>query len=160
MVSAYHVAQFNIGTVRAPVEDPLMRDFMEALDTINALAEASPGFVWRLQTDAGNATDIHAFDDPATLVNMSVWQSVDQLFDFVYKTAHMGFMRRRGEWFRPAAVPYMALWWIPAGTEPTVADAKSRLRHLAEHGPTPRAFTFAQRFPPPAQDALRAAASV
>ena len=157
MVGTFHLAQINIGKVRAPVEDPLLRDFMDALDAINALAEASPGFVWRLQTEAGNATDIHAFDDPDLLLNMSVWESVDDLYAFVYRTAHLDFMRRRREWFHAPEGIYQVLWWIPAGTEPTLADAKERLQHLTAYGPTPHAFTFKDRFRPPAAAAVSAA---
>ena len=149
MVGTYHLAQLNIGLALFPVDDPLFADFMDALDGINALAEASPGFVWRLQTAEGNATSIHAFDDPNLLMNMSVWENADVLFDFVYKTSHQGFMARRREWFRKADGPYQVLWWIPAGTLPTIEDGKERLAMLPEHGPMPEAFTFKQRFPPP-----------
>ncbi len=151
MVDAWHLAQINIARVLAPVDDPRLADFMAALDEINALAETSPGFVWRLQTEEGNATSIHAFDDPDLLVNMSVWEDADSLFAYVYKTVHARFMARRREWFdHRFDGPYQVLWWIPAGHVPTVEEGKVRLRTLAERGPTAEAFTFKQRFPAPA----------
>ncbi len=149
MVSEYQLAQINIGLALFPVDDPQFADFMDALDEINALAEASPGFVWRLQTAEGNATSIKAFDDPNLIMNMSVWENADVLFDFVYKTSHQGFMARRREWFHKPDGPYQALWWIPAGKLPTIEDGKDRLEMLREHGPTPDAFTFKRSFPAP-----------
>jgi hypothetical protein len=143
-----HLAQLNIARFKAPPGDPVLADFMALLDPINARADEAPGFVWRLQTDEGNATSIHAFDDPLLLVNMSVWGSVEALADFVYRSAHVGVMRRRREWAERMADAYMCLWWIPAGTLPTVEEAKLRLEHLREHGPTPYAFTFKKRFSP------------
>ena len=145
---SFHLAQANIGTVREPVTSPLLADFVAALEPINRLADESPGFVWRLQTEDGDATSIRPYDDDSILVNMSVWESVETLGDFVYRSAHTPFMRRRREWFQHMDL-YMALWWIPAGTLPSVADAKERLAYLEAHGPTPFAFTFRQPFPPP-----------
>jgi hypothetical protein len=143
-----HIAQMNVGTVLHDLDDPRLADFMTNLDRVNALAEASPGFVWRLQSEAGNATDIKTNDDPRFIVNMSVWESPEALFDFVYRSDHRLFMVRRREWFRKPDGPYQVLWWVNAGTPPTVADGLARLRHLAEHGPTPHAFTFKATFPP------------
>ncbi|HTV51925.1 MAG TPA: DUF3291 domain-containing protein, partial [Steroidobacteraceae bacterium] len=122
-----------------------------ALDEVNALAERSPGFVWRLQSASGNATDIQVSSDPRFLVNMSVWQSVEALFDFVYRTAHTRFMSRRREWFEKPVQAYQVLWWIPAGHTPSVAEALARLEQLRQHGPTHEAFTFKQPFPPPGE---------
>jgi hypothetical protein len=147
----YHVAQVNIGTPLGPVDSPVMSEFMALLDPINALADDSPGFVWRLQTEEGNATALHPYGDERLLLNMSVWESVDELAEFVYRSAHVDVMRRRREWFAHMRM-YMALWWIPAGYIPTVADAEERLDHLATFGPTPFAFTFKVRFPPPGED--------
>ncbi len=152
----YHLAQVNIGRFRTPVEDPANADFVNALDAVNALAEASRGFVWRL-TGAGNsATDIRPWgDEPNLAINMSVWESVDALAAFVYRTMdHRSLMRRRREWFEEMPV-YMALWWIPAGTLPTVEDARARLELLTRLGPTPAAFTFRQPFAPPLGDAIQ-----
>jgi hypothetical protein len=147
----YHVAQVNIGMPKAPTDSPLLADFMAALDRINALADESAGFVWRLQTEDGNATAIRPFEDERLMINMSVWESVDELATFVYRSAHVDVMRRRREWFDHMRL-YMALWWVPAGHVPTTAEARERLDHLAEHGPTPLAFTFKVRFPPPDED--------
>ena len=149
MVSAHHIAQLNIARAKAPLDTPLLADFVAQLDTVNALAEASPGFVWRLKSDSGNATDIRAYDDPLMIVNMSVWASIDGLFDFAYRTSHTKVMNRRKEWFEPLPGPHMVLWWIHAGMVPTVEEAKPRLDYLAAHGPTATAFTFKVRFPPP-----------
>ncbi len=156
MVAGFQLAQVNIARAAAPLESPQLADFMAALDRINALAEAAPGFVWRLKSDAGNATDIVAFDDPRMIINMSVWASVEALFDFTYKTGHTAIMARRRDWFDKLAIPHMALWWVPAGHLPTVAEAKHRLGILAERGPSPEAFTFKLRFPPVAVPALSA----
>lgn len=146
----WHLAQVNIGRFIKPVEDPANADFANALDQVNALAEASPGFVWRLTGDGNNATDIKPFpDDPNMAINMSVWESVDALAAFVYRNMdHRGVMRRRREWFEEMKV-YMALWWIPAGTLPTIEDAKAKLALLEKLGPTVEAFTFRQPFAPP-----------
>jgi hypothetical protein len=143
-----HLAQLNVGRLRAPMDDPMIDDFRENLDPINALAEASPGFVWRLQDEAGNATGIKPYGDDLEIVNLSVWESVDALADFTYRTGHTAFLRRRREFFEAPAQPILCLWWIPEGTTPTVEDAIARLDHLREHGPTPTAFTFRHRFEP------------
>lgn len=147
---SHHLAQLNIGRLLAPTDDPLVAEFMGALDRVNALAEASPGFVWRFQTDEGNATAERPFDDDTILVNLSVWESVDALADYVYRSDHTAFMRRRAEWFERMREVYLVLWWIPAGHEPTMAESIERLEHLREHGPTPTAFTFRHRFAPDA----------
>jgi hypothetical protein len=121
------------------------------LDPINAVADEAPGFVWRLQTEDGNATAIRAFGDDRLIVNMSVWESIDHLADFVYRSAHVEVMRRRREWFERIRL-FMTLWWVPAGHLPKVAEAEERLEHLRAHGPTPFAFTFKSRFPSPDAD--------
>jgi hypothetical protein len=149
-VTRFHLAQLNIGRFRAPLEDPIMEGFRTALDPINALADQSPGFVWRLQTEDGNATAIRPFDgDPLMAVNMSVWESLESLQQFVYKSEHVGTLRGRKQWFEPLEGPILVLWWIPAGHIPTVTEAQGRLEHLAEHGPTPHAFTFRSPFSAP-----------
>ncbi len=153
----WHLAQLNIGRLRAPTEDPATADFMNNLDRINALAEATPGFVWRLQTDEGNATAIRAFDgDPLMILNLSVWESVDSLADYVYRSDHTPFLRRRGEWFERLEELYLVLWWIPAGTVPTIDEALGRLEHLKAHGPSPEAFTFRRPFSHPGGPAVEA----
>lgn len=131
------------------MDDPRMADFVAWLDEINRLAERSPSFVWRLQGDNGNATDLKFSDDPLFIVNLTVWSSVDALHDYTYRTEHKAVFARRYEWFERASGPNVVLWWQPSGTFPTVEDALRRLQLLADHGPTPEAFTFKQRFDPP-----------
>jgi hypothetical protein len=127
-----------------------MEGFRTQLEPINALADESPGFVWRLQTEEGDATAIRPYpEDDLMAINMSVWESLESLQGFVYKSRHVGTLRARDQWFEPIEGPILALWWVPAGHVPTVAEARDRLRHLAEHGPTPHAFTFRTPFPPP-----------
>ena len=145
----YQLAQINIGRIKGAPDSDIMKEFMDALDEINALAERSPGFVWRLQSDQGNAMDIRAFDDPLIAVNMSVWKDVDSLFNYTYKSAHMPFLKRRKEWFEPFGSTHACLWWVDHGHQPTPAEAIERLDYLTEHGPTPYSFTFAKRFSPP-----------
>ena len=149
MAETYHLAQLNIGRIRAPVEDPIMDGFMSRLDEINAIADNTPGFVWRLQTEEGNATSIHAFDDPMRLVNMSVWESVEALQAFTYRSDHRELLRGRADWFERHEGPFQVLWWVPAGHIPDVEEAKAKLDQLVASGPTEAAFTFKDRFDPP-----------
>jgi hypothetical protein len=152
-MTRFHLAQVNIGRIVAPLDDPIMEGFKSQLDPINALADRSPGFVWRMQTEDGNAMAIRPYaDDDRMAMNMSVWESFDALQQFVYQTAHVGTLRDRKQWFEPMDGPILALWWIPAGHIPTVAEAKDRLAHLKAHGPTPHAFTFRKTFPAPDAD--------
>jgi len=148
-VTRFHLAQANIGRIRAPLEDPIMQGFRSQLDPINALADRSPGFVWRLQTEDGNAMAIRPFADERMAINMSVWESLEALQQFVYRSAHVGPLRDRKQWFEPIEGPILVLWWIPVGHVPTVAEALARLEHLKQHGPSPDAFTFRMPFPPP-----------
>jgi hypothetical protein len=136
------LAQLNVGRAAAPLDSEQLRDFMENLDPINDLADASPGFVWRLQTEDGNATAIKAWDDPLMILNMSVWESVESLADFVYRSAHTDFLRRRREFFEKPVEAIQVLWWVEDGHRPTVSEALARLDHLRAHGPTDHAFTF------------------
>ena len=149
MTNAWNVAQINVGTTLFETDDERLHGFMSRLDAVNALADKSPGFVWRLQSESGNATDIDVGGDPLFIVNMSVWASIDELFEFVYKTAHREVMIRRREWFARPKGAYQALWWVPAGHTPTPEEALERLAYLNEHGPTEKAFTFQKTFPPP-----------
>ncbi|MGH2895530.1 MAG: DUF3291 domain-containing protein [Solirubrobacteraceae bacterium] len=149
----FHLAQVNIGLPVAPVDTPALAEFMTLLDPVNAIADGAPGFVWRLQTEEGNATSIPVLGDDRLIVNMSVWESIDQLAEFVYRSGHVAVMRRRREWFERIKV-FVALWWVPAGHRPAVTEAEERLEHLRAHGPTADAFTFRHRFPAP--DALQA----
>jgi heme-degrading monooxygenase HmoA len=147
----WHLAQINIGRVRAPMTDPLMVGFVAELEPVNALADSAPGFVWRLQTEAGDATAIRPYDDDTILINMSVWESVEALKAFVYRTHHADVMRQREKWFERLDTYFIALWWIPAGTIPTVLEAKLRLDHLRQHGESFYAFSFKKLFPSPAE---------
>ena len=149
-MTRFHLAQVNIGRFRAPLETPVMEGFRTQLDPINALADQSPGFVWRLQTEDGNATAIRPYaGDDLMAVNMSVWDSLESLQRFVYKSEHVATLRGRKQWFEQLEGPILALWWIPAGHIPTVSEAQERLQHLKDHGPTPHAFTFRTPFPAP-----------
>jgi Domain of unknown function (DUF3291) len=143
----FHIAELNVARALAPLDKPLMADFVAGLDPINALADGSPGFVWRLATEDGDATSIRAYDDDLMIINMSVWESIDDLAEFVYRSGHVAVMRRRREWFERMRV-YLALWWVPEGHTPTIAEAQERLVHLEAHGPSPHAFTFKRRFAP------------
>ncbi len=149
-MATHHLAQLNIGRIRFPEDDPRMSGFMDALDEINAIADAAPGFVWRLQDEAGNATSIRVYDDPQVLINLSVWESVDTLRAFTYASEHVAFLRRRGEWFEKPNEPHMVLWWVAAGHTPTVDEAAARLAQLVAEGPGPDCFTFRAAEPPPA----------
>jgi len=149
MSASYELAQLNIGIVKGPMDSPVMADFVANLDRINALAEGSPGFVWRLKTDDGDATAIRPFEDENMLVNMSVWRDVESLNQYVYKSAHVEIMRKRKQWFERMSEAYMVLWWVPKGQRPSVAEAIARLEILRANGPGPQAFTFRQAFAPP-----------
>ena len=150
----FHLAQVNIARFRLPADDPANADFMNALDDVNAVADASPGFVWRLQGDGDSAVDVKAYDDPNVIINMSVWESLEHLAAFAYRNRdHRAIMRRRREWFEVMEIS-LALWWIEAGTTPSVADAVRRLEILRRKGPTPAAFTFKAPFPPPGGEAV------
>jgi len=144
----YQLAQLNVAQMKMPMEDPAMADFVDNLDRINALAEDSPGFVWRLQDETGNATDFRPFGDDM-LVNISVWQDVESLEAFVFKSSHTEIMKRRSEWFDRMGESYVVLWWVPAGHEPTEAEAGEKLELIRAQGPTAEAFSFRERFPSP-----------
>jgi hypothetical protein len=144
----FHLAQVNIARMKAPLESPLLTDFVSRLAEINALADHSEGFVWRLQTPEGDATYLRPYDDDLILVNLSVWETADALKRYVYRTAHAELLRDRRKWFEQFAGVYVALWWVPAGHMPGVDEAKRRLAHLEEHGPSQFAFTFKTIHPP------------
>jgi hypothetical protein len=148
-MSAYQLAQLNIGIIRAPMDSPTMADFANNLDRVNAIADSAPGFVWRLQTDEGNATSIRPFENENLLLNMSVWRDVDSLRKFVYTTMHADFMRRRREWFERMGEAFLVLWWVPRGHQPSIDEAMARLETLRRDGSTAQAFTFRRAFPPP-----------
>lgn len=146
MSSTHQIAQINIGRTVAPLDSPELSGFVNRLVEINALADRSPGFVWRLQTESGDATSLQPFDDPRIIVNMSVWETLEALHDYVYRTAHSEVLRQRKQWFEKFPGPYYALWWVPRGHIPTVEEGKERLAHLAAHGPSAEAFWFGTSF--------------
>ena len=146
IVGSYHIAQVNIARMKAPLDDATMTGFVQQLDEINALADRSPGFVWRLQAPEGNATYLRPYDDDRILVNMSVWETIDALKHYVYRTAHAELIRHRRDWFEHFAGAYLALWWVPVGHLPSIDEAKKRLAFLDKRGPTEFAFTFKHIF--------------
>ena len=145
----YEIAELNIGIIRGAIDSPIMADFVANLGRIYAMADASCGFVWRLQTDAGDATAIRPFENENIAINMSVWRDIESLLQFVYRSSHTEIMHRRGEWFERMGEDYMVLWWVPRGHRPTVTEAMERLEALKSKGPHADAFTFRQKFPPP-----------
>ena len=145
----HHLAQLNVSLPLEPLTSARLAGFVELLEPVNALADAAPGFVWRLQTEDGDATAVRALDDDQLIINLTVWESVEALATFVYGEFHASVMRRRREWFHRLGEVSTVLWWVPAGVRPTVADAEDRLRTLRVHGPTPSAFTVRHGFPPP-----------
>lgn len=144
----YHLAQLNIARMLAPIESPQLSDFVANLDRINALAEAADGFVWRLQDEAGSATSFRPFGDEM-LVNLTLWNNIESLHNYVYRSGHVEIMKRRKEWFEMMREFYMVLWWIPAGNIPTMDEAEKKLAQLRQRGPSSDAFTFKQPFAAP-----------
>ena len=140
-----HVAQVNIALPREPLDSPALAEFVANLEPVNALADSAPGFIWRLADESGDATSIKAFDDDRLIINMSVWESIEALWRFVYDGGHLDVMRRRREWMTKLAETHMALRWVPHGHIPTIEEARERLDHLRAHGPSERAFTFKQQ---------------
>lgn len=151
-MTAYHLAQLNLGLFRAPLDSSEMAEFAAALDPINAIAETSPGFVWRLKDDDGGSSsyvDVPGAADPLWAPNMSVWEDLDSLKHFMYKSGHASYLRRRAEWFQKPDRPINVLWWIPAGEVPTLEDAVKRLEYLTDHGPSENGWPLTKPFPPP-----------
>jgi Domain of unknown function (DUF3291) len=145
-----HLAQLNISRLLAPIDSPLLADFVAQLDTINKLGENSPGFVWRLKDDNNNATQINPFEDPMIIINLTVWESVEDLMNFAYRSGHSEVLKQRRKWFDPTLkLPSLVLWWIPRGHRPSPNEAKDRLLHLHQHGPSEVAFQFRKIFPQP-----------
>ena len=149
----FHLAQLNVARLLAPVDSPQLAEFVARLADINALADAAPGFVWRFQTEDGDATALRPYDDDQIIVNYSVWESPEVLRDYVFKGGHADVMKRRREWFSRMAEAYVVLWWVPAGHRPTMAEAKEKLEKLRHSGPSPQAFSFKQIYPPPGHTA-------
>ncbi|PYU40212.1 MAG: DUF3291 domain-containing protein [Acidobacteria bacterium] len=150
----YHLAQINISRLIAPLDDPKIAEFVSQLEPINALADKAGGFVWRLQSESGNATDIAYNEDALVIVNMSVWESIETLREFAYKSSHREVFRDRAKWFEKAVKPGYCLWWIPSGQIPTVAEGRERLEYYQKHGATPHSFWFSQPFPQPTDEGV------
>lgn len=150
----YHLAQYNIARLLAPLNDPRLAEFVANLDRINRLGDRAPGFVWRHQDADGNSTSVRVRGDERIIINFTVWESPEALFEYTYHSAHVELFRRRREWFEEHPDPYLVLWWVPAGYIPSVEEADERLDHLRSHGPTAEAFTLKQRFPPPLGSAM------
>ena len=148
-MTVYHLAQINIARARDTIDSATMKGFVERIDEINALADEFPGFVWRLQTEEGDATSLQPFDDPGIIVNMSVWEDLESLKRFVYRSTHVDLVRDREAWFSKMMEAYQALWWVPAGHLPTLQEGKEKLEYIQERGPGEEAFTFARHFAPP-----------
>jgi hypothetical protein len=144
-MNSYQIAQINVGRLVAPLDDPEIAGFVEELEPVNALAEQSEGFIWRLQSDAGNATDIAYSEDPLVIVNMSVWTSIEALQSYVYASRHLEVFKQRRSWFEKMETPHYCLWWVPAGHRPTVAEGRQRLESYQQRGATEFAFWFSQR---------------
>lgn len=144
----FHLAQVNVARMMASLDDPAMADFVAQIARVNAEADGSPGFVWRLQTPEGDSTGVRAYADSRVLVNLSVWQDLESLFAYTYRSGHVEPFRARRQWFEPFDGAHLALWWIPAGTLPTLEEARARLDQLDREGPTPAAFTFKRVFGP------------
>ncbi|MFJ2928839.1 DUF3291 domain-containing protein [Streptomyces massasporeus] len=146
---AYELAQVNLGRLKAPLDSPQLKDFVDNLDPVNADADGADGFVWRLQGEGcDDATDVPVFGDSWLIINMSVWRDTNALTAYMYQGRHREMLARRREWFERVQEAMVALWWVPAGHRPTVAEAESRVLHLRTHGPTPYAFTLRTSFPP------------
>jgi len=147
-LTTYHLAQLNIAVMKEPLESPTMADFVANLDRINALAEAAPGFVWRFQTAAGDATAMRPLGDD-TLINLSVWRDLASLDAYVYQSAHVEIMRRRREWFQRLREAHVVLWWVATGHQPDIDEAIGKLNRLRQHGPSQEAFSFRQAYAAP-----------
>ncbi|MBJ7003381.1 DUF3291 domain-containing protein [Streptomyces griseofuscus] len=151
---AYELAQVNIARLRHPLDSAELKDFVDGLDPVNAVADASDGFVWRLKSDSGNATDVPVLGDAWLIVNLSVWRDAEALTAFMYRGQHRELLARRREFFERLEEAVTALWWVPAGHRPAVAEAEDRLLHLRAHGPTPYAFTLRAPFAPGEEEAV------
>lgn len=149
-MSDFALAQLNVARMLAPMDSAQMADFKAGLQPLNTLADDAPGFVWRLQTDEGDATAIRPFPDDQLVVNLSVWRDIDSLRAYAYRGPHADYLKRRREWFSRMAEAFSVLWWVPIDHQPTAAEAAERLQHLREHGPSAHAFTFARIYPSPA----------
>ncbi|MBT8099900.1 MAG: DUF3291 domain-containing protein [Gammaproteobacteria bacterium] len=155
-MARYELAQSNLARMRGPIDSNVMAGFVAKLEPLNALADQSPGFVWRYQTDAGDATEVRVFNDELILFNMSVWDSLSALEDYVYRSQHVEALQQRASWFERWPKASLVLWWVEAGHQPSVEEAKERFESLWARGPSAGAFSFSRRYPPP--DAVAAEA--
>lgn len=142
----YHLAQVNIAKALAPLDKPIMQGFVDQLDHINQLADNSEGFIWRLQTEEGDATALQPFDDPLIIMNLSVWSSYDALKNYVYSGDHLNIMKQKKNWFEKPTEAILALWWLPAGQLPTPESARNMLEKLRRDGPSHAVFSFAKPY--------------
>ncbi len=149
MSAQYHIAQLNIAKAAAEMNTDTMADFVSRLDEVNQLADSAPGFIWRLQTESGDSTALRVFDDPLLLVNMSVWEDIEALRNFVYKSFHVELIRDREAWFHKMTEAHQVLWWVEAGHIPGIDEAKGKLDNLSTNGVSQQAFTFGQPFDAP-----------
>jgi hypothetical protein len=154
-LNSFHIAQVNVALAKDNMESEVMQGFVSRLDEMNALADRAEGFVWRLKDDGGSATAVRAFNDPLLLVNISVWQNLEALKQYVYKSLHVELIRDRGRWFHKIPEFHQALWWIAAGHIPSVQEGKQKLEHIRKYGPSQDAFTFAKPYPTPTHGSLR-----
>jgi hypothetical protein len=144
----FQLAEINIAKAKGPMDAEVMKVFSDNLEPINQIAESSPGFVWRLKDDSGNATGIQPYDDPDMIINLSVWESIETLKAFMFKTHHIDFLKRKKEWFNDMSEANYALWWVPLGHQPDIEEAKSRLLHLQKNGESKQAFSFKKIYEP------------
>ncbi|GAA3649758.1 DUF3291 domain-containing protein [Nonomuraea antimicrobica] len=147
VLSRMHLAQLNVAHLRAPIDSPQLAEFVDLLEPVNAVADQAPGFVWRLKESESDptATVQHDYGD-LLLINFSVWESLETLWDYAYRSVHLGVLRRRREWFLRVAEPYSVMWWIQEGHTPSLAEGMRRLERLRSEGPSPEAFTFKDRY--------------
>lgn len=150
-MSGWQLAQFNVATAKFNDDDPRLTEFIDNLDRLNWLGDESPGSVWRFQSETGRSVDVKAYDNPRILLNLTVWDDLKSLWNYVYKTDHVEFLRRRREWFEVDAEPVHVMWWVPEGHRPTPAEGIARLEHLRAHGPSPHAFSFRDNYEPPVE---------
>ena len=146
----YHIAQINVARmIGVNIDDPVMKEFVDNLDRVNEMAESSPGFIWRLKDESNNASSFDPYKDDKIIINISVWQDIESLENFTYKTFHSDFLRRRKEWFKKYGQAHYAMWWIPQGETPSLDESVDRLNHMQEYGPSEKAFNFKVNFAQP-----------
>ena len=145
-IDMYYLAQVNVGRIRAPLDDPMMADYIALRPIIDALARRSPGFIWRRNGAGSKAKETDLYDDQMIIANISVWATLEDYYNFVYKSQHLEVLNRRSEWFQPFEGPFHAMWWVPQGHLPTAEEARERLEYLRSYGETPYAFSFAKTF--------------